>query len=95
MKLKKTTPSTTPGPKPTADTMNPVSVLKREFDSMVKRFSPDETDQDNLNLLWAYFLGGSAQASAQIAHNAALPLSRAANEELKKVAAEPEPVATL
>jgi hypothetical protein len=74
--------------------MNPVTVLKREFDAMAQKLSPDETDPDNLNVLWAYFLGGAAQASAQIGHSAAFALSRAATDELNKVTGAQAPPAT-
>jgi hypothetical protein len=89
MKFKKKDGSTpAPGPRPEVD-MSPISAIKREFDSMKMKLSPEETDEENVRLLWAYFLGGVAQGAAQIAHNAALTLSRAANEELKKLSGEP------
>lgn len=87
MKLKKKNPESNQVPsRLAAPASNPLTPLRREFEEMLKRTCPDESDDENISLLWAVFLAGAASAASQIGHNAALVMARVANDEAKRIA---------
>ena len=90
MKLKPKDPAKSAALRPVPQISSPIVVMEREFEGLVARLSPEDgSDPENVAVFKAYFMAGWGQGCAQIAHNSALVMARAANAEFQKLTNEP------